>query len=129
MSSKPLANEIFSHQKLTLYQIKKDQRNHTHKQAKWVGLILFPKAQFNNIITGSLVGYNGYFFCYSLVYKLANFFCTIYCIICHFFIGYSIPQTFTVYQTLAISLLAMFFGKFLGFLGLNSILCWLGSFK
>ena len=28
-----------------------------------------------------------------------------------FFVGYSIPQTFTMYQILAISLLAMFFGK------------------
>ena len=46
------------------------------------------------------------------------------------FVDYSIPQTFTVYQALAISLLAMVFGEFLGFLGLNSILCWLGySFK
>ena len=44
-----------------------------------------------------------------------------------FFVRYSIPQTFAVYQTLAISLLAMVFGEFLGFLGLNSILCQLGG--
>ena len=43
------------------------------------------------------------------------------------FVRYSIPQTFTVYQTLALYLLAMCFGEFLGFLGLNSILCWLGT--
>ena len=44
-----------------------------------------------------------------------------------FFVNYSIPQTFTVYQTLAVSLLAMFFGKFLGFLGLNSTFFQLGG--
>ena len=43
-----------------------------------------------------------------------------------FIVGYSIPQTFTVYQTLQY-LCWPCFGKFLGFLGLNSILCWLGG--
>ena len=38
------------------------------------------------------------------------------------FVGYSIPQTFTVYQTLAISLLAMFFDKY--FTGLLLIIFW-----
>ena len=30
-----------------------------------------------------------------------------------YFVGYSFPQTFTVYETLAISLLAVFFGVLL----------------
>ena len=59
-------------------------------------------------------------FHHSLGSHLTNFFCTIYCIIFHFFIEYSFPQTFSVYQTIAISLLTMFFTKFLAFLGLNS---------
>ena len=54
-------------------------------------------------------------FCHSLVSHLTSFFCTIYCIEFQIFGGYTIPQTFTVYQTLAISLLAMFFAKFWGF--------------
>ena len=43
------------------------------------------------------------------------------------FIEYSFPQTFTVYQTLAISLLAMFFGEFLSLFGHNSTFCWEGG--
>ena len=43
------------------------------------------------------------------------------------FIEYSIPQTFTVYQTLAISLLAMFFVKFSSLFGHNSTFCWVGE--
>ena len=66
-------------------------------------------------------------FCHSLVSHLTSLFCTIYCIEFWFFVWYSIPQTFTVYQTLAISLLAMFFGEFLGFLGLNSTFFQLGG--
>ena len=52
-------------------------------------------------------------FCHSLVSHPTGFFCTIYCIeFQFFFVSYSFPQTFTVYQTLALSLLAIFFGKF-----------------
>ena len=52
-------------------------------------------------------------FCHSLVSHLTTFFCTIYFIELWFFLsGISSHQTFTAYQTLAISLLAMFFGKF-----------------
>ena len=44
-----------------------------------------------------------------------------------FYAIYSIPQSFTVYQTLAISLLAIFFGEILASLGVDSTLCWLGG--
>ena len=43
------------------------------------------------------------------------------------FIEYSIPQRFTVYQTLVISLLAMFFVRFLSLFGHNSTFCQLGG--
>ena len=86
--------------------------------------------QFNNIIGGGLVGKMGIF---SVILWYANLqisslqFTVLFV---GLFVGYSIPQTFTVYQTLAISQLAVFFGKFLGFLGLNSILCQLeGQFQ
>ena len=39
-----------------------------------------------------------------------------------YFVNSSIPQTFTVYQTLAISLLAVFFAKFLGFFLVKTVL-------
>ena len=39
---------------------------------------------------------------------------------CIFYAVYSIPQTFTVYQTLAIFLLAIFFGEILAFLDVNN---------
>ena len=42
------------------------------------------------------------------------------------FIKYSIPQTFTVYQTLAISLLAVFFGQVFEIFGHNSTFCQVG---
>ena len=51
------------------------------------------------------------FFCHSLVSQLTSFFCTIDCIFIGLFIKYSFPQTFTVYQNIAISLLAVFFGE------------------
>ena len=69
-------------------------------------------------------------FGHSLVSNHTSFFCTIYCIkfcFVFFFVSYSFPQTFTVYQNLAISLLAMFFGEFFGFFGKNSIFCQLGG--
>ena len=40
---------------------------------------------------------------------------------------YSTPPILTVYQTLAIFLLAIFFGKIWAFLGVNSTFCWLGD--
>ena len=48
--------------------------------------------------------------------------CTIYCIICQVIFQFSIPQTFTVYQTLAISLLVMFFWQDFHWLAANYIL-------
>ena len=86
----------------------------THFQAS-VGLF-FWEYQIDNLITRVFKGKNNQklclSFCHSLVSHLTSFFCTIYCIEFQFFISYSIPQTFTVYQTLAICLLAIFFGKF-----------------
>ena len=117
MSSKPLANETIFHQKLTLYKIKKDQRKRTHKQAKWVGLILFSMVQFNNIIAGGLVGKMGIFSVILWYTNLQISSVQFTVLFVRFFASYSIPQTFTVYQTLAISLLAVFLGKCLGFFG------------
>ena len=52
-------------------------------------------------------------FCHSLVSQLTSFFCTIYCIICQVIYQVFHPQTFTVYQTLAISLWPCFLSSFL----------------
>ena len=43
--------------------------------------------------------------------RLTSLFCTIYFIVFQFFCQLFHPQTFTMYQTLVISLFAMFFGK------------------
>ena len=56
-----------------------------------------------------------------------SFFCTIYCIEFWIFVSYSILKTFTVYQTLAISPLVIFWASFWVFFVLNSILYWGGT--
>ena len=61
-------------------------------------------------------------FCHSLVSHLTSFFCTIYFIEFWFFVRYSIPQRFTVYQTLAASLLAIVFWQVFYWLAANYIL-------
>ena len=50
--------------------------------------------------------------CHFLVPFPSRFFWTIFCIEFWFLVGYSFPQAFTVYQTLAISLLAIFLVNF-----------------
>ena len=126
MSSKPLDNETFSHQKLTLYKIKKDQGTALTNKQSGRGLFCFP---WSNLIISLLVVLLAKWVFFLLFFGIQTCKFLVYNLL-YYLSGYlSIipsPKHSKCIKPLQYLCWPCFLVSFWGFFGLNSTFCWLG---